>query len=179
MSAVWIVYFSRAGENWCDGAVRTLRIGNTAFAAQAAENLTEADVFKVEAAEPYPAGYRDCVERAVRERRENARPVLAAWPEEAAVRACRWLILCYPNYCGSMPMPVWSFLSRYDWAGRSILPLCTHEGSGLGTSEADIAALCPGARVLPGLAVKGTKAQGAASDIEVWLRGADVPLAGQ
>ncbi|MGE0918862.1 flavodoxin [Trichlorobacter lovleyi] len=35
-----------------------------------------------------------------------------------------------------------------DFSGKTIVPYCTHEGSGLGRSERDIKRLCPTAKVL-------------------------------
>ncbi len=48
-------------------------------------------------------------------------------------------------------MAVYTFLERFDFTGKTILPFCTHEGSGLGHSEADIRRLCHGAKVGKGL----------------------------
>jgi len=46
-----------------------------------------------------------------------------------------------------MPMAVRAFLEEYDFSGKTIVPFCTHEGSGLGSSVRDIAKLCPGAEM--------------------------------
>ena len=80
------------------------------------------------------------------------------------------VFLGYPNWWGTMPMAVWTFLESYDFSGKTILPFCTHEGSGLGHSERDIQKLCPGAKVVKGLAIKGSQVQRAGKDIEAWLR---------
>jgi flavodoxin len=60
----------------------------------------------------------------------------------------------YPNWWGTMPMAVYTFLDSYDFSGKTIVTYCTHEGSGLGSSERDIKKLCPTAKVLAGLAIK-------------------------
>ncbi|WP_208597330.1 flavodoxin [Trichlorobacter lovleyi] len=39
-------------------------------------------------------------------------------------------------------------LESCDFSGKTIVPYCTHEGSGLGRSERDIKRLCPTAKVL-------------------------------
>ncbi|HEX7514004.1 MAG TPA: flavodoxin, partial [archaeon] len=80
------------------------------------------------------------------------------------------IFLGYPNWYGTMPMPVFTFLEEYDFAGKTIIPFCTHEGSGMGSSEQDIARICPQARLLEGLAVHGAYAGSAQSDVENWLR---------
>ena len=71
-----------------------------------------------------------------------------------------------------MPMPVWTFLEHYDFSGKEILPLCTHEGSALGRSVSDIRKLCPGAEVEAGLAIRGGNVEQADDQIRKWLEGA-------
>ena len=60
-----------------------------------------------------------------------------------------------------MPMPVWTFLEKYDFSGKTIMPLCTHEGSGMGHSESDIKKICPAAKVEKGLAIRGSSVKNA------------------
>lgn len=175
MSHTVIVYFSRAGENWTPAGKQRLRVGNTARAAGILEELTGADAFKIEPAVPYAEDYDTCVQQAHAQLQIGARPALARWPVDE-LDGCRCMILCYPNYCGTMPMPVWTFLARYDWTGITILPLCTHEGDGLGRSEEDLRALTYGADRRPGLAIQGSAVRGAAADIELWLRQNGIPL---
>jgi flavodoxin len=79
------------------------------------------------------------------------------------------IILGYPNWWGTFPMAVFTFLEEYDFSGKTILPFCTHEGSGLGGSERDIRKLCPEAKVLPGLAIRGGSVKNAAETIKSWL----------
>ena len=69
-----------------------------------------------------------------------------------------------------MPMPVWTFLERYNFSGKAILPLCTNEGSGMGKSETDIKRLCPGADVKRGLAIRGSDVGHADREIEDWIQ---------
>ena len=67
-------------------------------------------------------------------------------------------------------MCVFTFLEHYDWTGKKIVPLCTNEGSGLGNSEADILASCPGALVVPGLSVKGHQCKDSKAMLTDWAR---------
>lgn len=69
-----------------------------------------------------------------------------------------------------MPMAVWTFLESFDFSSKTILPLCTHEGSGLGRSESDIRRLCPGANLGKGLSIVGGKVHQARLAIERWVR---------
>jgi flavodoxin len=69
-----------------------------------------------------------------------------------------------------MPMAVFTFLESYDFSGKTIVPFCTHEGSGMGRSERDIKKLCPGAKALSGLAIKGGSVGRADKDLASWMK---------
>lgn len=65
-------------------------------------------------------------------------------------------------------MQVFTFLEHFDFNGKTICPFCTHEGSGMGRSEADIKKLCPGADVRKGLAIQGSLAAQAENELKKW-----------
>ena len=68
-----------------------------------------------------------------------------------------------------MPMAVFTFLEAFDFTGKTILPLCTNEGSGMGGSERDIKRVCPGATVKSGLSVTGSAAANSKEAVSRWL----------
>ena len=78
------------------------------------------------------------------------------------------IILAYPNYWGTMPMAVFTFLESFDFSGKTILPLCTNEGSGMGYSETSLKESCKGASVEAGLSVRGHLVQELEADIRAW-----------
>jgi len=80
------------------------------------------------------------------------------------------IYLGYPNWWGTMLMAVFTFLDSYDFSGKTIVPYCTQEGSGMGRSERDIKKLCPGAKVLSGLAIKGGSIGRADEDLANWMK---------
>ena len=166
MSAL-IAYFSRADENYFSGALRTIQVGNTEVVAGLLEELTQTDCFKIEPVQPYSADYNACIAEAQDDQRRDARPELRAYPD--SLDEYDTIYLGYPNYWGTMPMAVFTFLERFDFAGKTICPFCTHEGSGMGRSEADIRRLCPGATVVPGLAIHGSSAAKAGAALERWI----------
>lgn len=95
-----------------------------------ASELAGGALFEIRAEHEYPYDYRECVEVSKEELTSGARPELAVEPGDlSGVEA---VILCYPCWCGTMPMPVWTFLEGCDLAGKRILPMCTNEGSGHG-----------------------------------------------
>lgn len=161
-----IAFFSRADENYFSGVLRTVSVGNTARVAAALQTLTGADLFQIEPLQPYDKSYNACIAQAQADQQRDARPALKAYPDSLADYDT--IYLGYPNYWGTMPMPVFTFLEHFDFAGKTILPFCTHEGSGLGHSEADIRRLCPEATVEKGLAIPGGRVGEAKALLEQW-----------
>ena len=80
------------------------------------------------------------------------------------------IYLGYPDWWGTMPMAVFTFLEAYELAGKTIIPFCTHEGIGMGRSGRDIEKICPGAGVLKDIAIRGGSVHGAQDEIKDWLR---------
>jgi flavodoxin len=163
-----IAFFSRAGENYFGGEYRRVQVGNTEIAADYIRELTGADVFQIKMKEPYSDDYNTCVEEAKKDLNENARPELVAVPE--SLESYDAVILGYPNYCRTCPMAVFTFLERFDFNGKAILPFCTNEGSGMGISEQDIAKSAPGANLKAGLSLNGSNVKNSKQAIESWLR---------
>lgn len=163
-----IVYFSREGENYVSGAIKNLKVGNTEVAAKMIQDYTDADLFKMEPNVPYSADYNECIAQAQDDQRRDARPELKEYPE--SLEKYDTVYLGYPNYWGTMPMAVFTFLEHFDFNGKTILPFCTHEGSGMGRSEEDIKRLCPGAVVKKGLAIHGASVSRSEKDIKEWIK---------
>ena len=148
--------------------MRYIEVGNTEVVVGKIRELIDADVFKIEMVKPYSKAYMTCIEEAKADLRVKARPELVSVPE--SIDAFDTIILAYPNYWGTMPMAVFTFLEKFDFSGKTILPLCTNEGSGMGGSERDIAKTCPGAKVAKGLPVTGSSVAGSKPQIEKWLK---------
>lgn len=70
-------------------------------------------------------------------------------------------------------MPVYTFMEKHDWQGKTVIPFCTHEGSGLSGTENKLKTACKGAGVLKGLAMRGATAQNALAQakesVKNWL----------
>lgn len=164
-----IAYFSRPGNNYVGGSIVNLPVGNTEFVATMIREMTGGDLFHIEAVHTYPLDYTETTETAKQELRSNARPKLTRHLETFA--SCDLIFLGYPNWWGTMPMPVYTFLEEYNFSRKAIAPFCTHEGSGLGRSVEDIRVLCPDSTVLDGLAIRGGTVNTAQNQVSDWLRG--------
>ena len=167
MAKTLIAFFSRADENYFGGAMRYVKVGNTEIVVNGIKELIDADTFKIEMKNPYSPVYMTCIEEAKKDLRAKARPELVSMPE--SIDEYDTVVLAYPNYWGTMPMAVFTFLEAFDFTGKTILPLCTNEGSGMGSSERDIKKTCPGAAVKAGLSVTGSKAANATASVQKWL----------
>ena len=163
-----IAYYSRAGNNYVGDKIMNLPVGNTEVAAKMIQKLTGSDIFRIDTIKNYPADYNETTKVAKQEQRQNARPELTGHVDNMA--DCNVIYLGYPNWWGTMPMAVFTFLEEYAFSGKTIIPFCTHEGSGMGRSESDIKKLCSDASVLKGLPIRGENVQKAESDIVDWLR---------
>ena len=168
MAKTLIAFFSRADENYFGGAMRYVKVGNTEIVVGLMKDMIEADVFKIEMKNPYSPVYMTCIEEAKKDLREKARPELVRYPEN--IDEYDTVILAYPNYWGTIPMAVAAFLERYDFSGKTILPLCTNEGSGMGGSESTIRLCAPGANVKKGLPVNGSSAASSGESVRRWLK---------
>ena len=168
MAKTLIAFFSRADENYFGGAMRYVKVGNTEIVVNKMKEMIDADTFKIEMKNPYSPVYMTCIEEAKKDLRAKARPELVSMP--ASIDEYDTVILAYPNYWGTMPMAVCTFLENFDFSGKTILPLCTNEGSGMGSSEREIRKTCPGADVKRGLPVTGSTAANSKSSVERWLK---------
>ena len=162
------VYYSRKGNNYVGGSIVNLPVGNTEVIAKKIQGLTGSDLFQIETVKAYPEDYTETTRVAQDELSGNARPELAG--TVADLDSYEVIYLGYPNWWGTMPMAVYTFLDAYDFSGKTIVPYCTHEGSGLGSSERNIKKLCPTAKVLSGLAIRGSGVDRADKDVTSWLK---------
>lgn len=167
MAKILIAFFSRADENYFGGAMKYVKVGNTEIVANIMKEIIPADTFKIEMKNPYSPDYKTCVEEAQKDLKNQARPDLVNYPD--SIDEYDIIILAYPNYCGTMPMAVFTFLEKYDFSGKTILPVCTNEGSGMGNSENDIQKYAPGAIRKKGLPINGSNAANAGEKIKSWL----------
>lgn len=168
MSKSIVVFYSRADENYVNGMIKKLDVGNTEVAAGMIRELTGADWFKIEQRQPYAEDYNECIEQAKNDQQKGARPQLKAYP--GTLDGYDVIYLGFPNYWNTMPMVVFTFLEHFNLEGKTVRPFCTHEGSGMGSSLSDIKKLCPEAKVLKGLAIRGGSVERAKEEIEAWIK---------
>ena len=167
-SNMLVAYFSLAGEQYGVGVVEE---GNTGIIARMIAEQTGADLFEIEAATPYPTSHSELLDVSRQEMADNARPEISGTVDN--MDDYDTIFIGYPNWWGDMPMIVYNFLESYDLSGKTIVPFCTHGGSGLSDTESTIADIT-GGTMKDGFAIPGTIAQNdrdtARKKVAQWLR---------
>lgn len=158
-----IIYFSRADENYAVGYIEK---GNTEIIAEYIQDITNADIFKVERKIPYGKDYQTCIQEAKKEIDNDERPELVHMLDSIAHYEV--IYVGGPIYWGYLPQPMVTLLEKLDWNSKIIKPFTTHEGSGLGSVPNQLKRICVGARVLDGLAIRGTSVATSKDEVEKW-----------
>lgn len=168
---ILIAYFSRAGENYSVGVIDE---GNTAKLAKEIATQTGGALFEIVPLNTYPSAYNDMLPIATAEKNSNARPAIQNTVEH--FDGYDTVFIGYPIWWGDLPMILHTFLESYDFAGKTVIPFNTHEGSGQSGTQSVIANKLSDATVLQGLAMRGSTAQalkcdGTDATVKNWLDG--------
>ena len=163
-----VVYFSRKGQNYCNGTIKNLAKGNTERIAEFIQRAVGGDLFQVETVHEYSEEYEICIEEAQKELKTNARPQLKSYLDN--LDKYDTIFVGFPSWWGTMPMAMFTFLEHYNLSGKKIIPFCTNEGSGMGSSELDLKKICKGATVLPGLSIHGAESALSERKVAEWAR---------
>ena len=161
-----VIYFSRAGENYIGGQMVDLEKGNAEQIAEYISEAVNADLFEISPVKDYPEGYVECTEVAKKELRDNARPRLEEYLDSLA--GYKNIFIVGPCWWGTYPMPVFTQLERLNFKDKRVMPVMTHEGSGMGSSERDLKKFCRGAKLVKGLAIMGSKVSESEAAVREW-----------
>lgn len=163
---IFVAYFSLAGEQYDVGVIEK---GNTEIIAEMIADATNADLFKIESTEAYPTTYDGLLDVSKKEQTEP--PEIAGTVDN--MENYDTIFLGYPIWWGDTPTIVNVFLQSYDFSGKTIVPFCTHGGSGLSGTDGTISELCPDSTIGEGFAILGSTAQngrdGAKNSVTEWL----------
>ncbi|MBQ7690777.1 MAG: NAD(P)H-dependent oxidoreductase [Muribaculaceae bacterium] len=168
MKKIITVYFSRRGMNYVNGSIVNLKRGNTELCAEYIQRAVGGDIFEIVADREYSADYMTCTEEAQDELRRKEQVPVKEYLD--SLEDYDVIFLGYPNWWGTYPMAVDTFLKHYNLAGKEIHPFCTNEGSGMGGSRRWITAAQPGAIVSQGLAIHGAEAPHSESRVAAWAK---------
>jgi flavodoxin len=142
--------------------------GNTREVATLIQKAAGCDIFEIERLDPYPKDDNGVVLQAKEELESGSKPAIRGGPEDIA--AYDLVFVGFPNWCDTFPAPVKTFLSKNDLAGKTVAPFCTHGGGGIGQGAADVARLCPKAKVLEALVIRRADVKTAEARILDWVK---------
>lgn len=142
--------------------------GNTGLIAEDIAGATGGTLYSIKTVQPYSPNYNEAVAAGKTEQQQKARPALQG--EVSNMADYDVIFLGYPNWWGDMPMAMYTFLDKYDLAGKTVIPFCTSGGSELSQTVDAIRKAEPGAKILEGFHVSGSAAPGAQSQVENWIR---------
>lgn len=164
MSEFLILYFSRAGENYYDGCLKSVEKGNTEIVAEYIKEITGADIFKVEPELPYPKDYMECTEVVKKEKEpRQLKKVLED------ISNYDEIYVGFPNWWGTLPGVLAVQLKNLDFKGKVVKPFVTHEGSGFGKSKKELKKFCKGADIRKGLEIKGGDVLSSKDKVKNWI----------
>ena len=162
-----VIYFSRTGENYFGGELKNIEKGNTEVIAEYIQEFTGAELFKVEPKVEYPEDYMKCIDVAQKEQQNDERPEIKE--SLADISGYGTIFIGFPNWWGTLPMPMFTQLEKLDFSGKVIKPFVTHEGSGFGSAEKDLAKICSGAEIKNGLSIPGAKVYDVKDIVKAWI----------
>lgn len=175
---ILIAYFSRWGNTNYPSDVdastgasiqinNNNRRGTTEIVANYIQTTVGGDIHLIETSNPYPVDFDDVRDQNHAEQAAGTLPALKSHIENMAQYEI--IFIGYPVWATDAPQAIRSFLSAYDFAGKTVVPFCTHDGYGAGSSFRSVQNAASGANVLDGIAIESTDVPSAESEIQAWL----------
>ncbi|PHY20033.1 flavodoxin [Caulobacter sp. BP25] len=143
------------------------RSGNTRVIAAQLHRELKADLFEILPVASYPEDYEQTVEQARRERDVGARPPLKVMVPN--IGAYETVFLCFPIWGETAPPVVRSFLAAHDLSGKTVRPVITHGGYGLGDSLAVLKSHAPNANLMPAFSMEADQERRTMTQVRDWL----------
>lgn len=144
-------------------------LGNTQYVAELIKERTSADIFRLEPTNAYPTNHSELLKRAQEEMSNNVKPEINGKIENFDQYDV--IYVGYPIWNADIPPIIETFLSEYKFDGKTVVPFCTHGGSGLSGTPSTIAKLIPSANVIQnGFSISRSSMNNAISAVESWLK---------
>lgn len=142
--------------------------GNTRVIANQIQELTGGELFEIQTLNSYPEEYQSCTEVAKKEKEADIRPELKIKLPD--IKSYDILFIGYPNWWGTAPMAIWTFLESYDLSGKTVIPFCTHGGGGKQNCFSDLKKHSNKATTKEGFIINGGSVNSARPQVEKWLQ---------
>ena len=142
--------------------------GNTKAFAESIQKQIGGDLFAIEPQDAYPKNRDATIEQTKSQVESKYKPKLTN--KVADIRSYDVIFIGTPIWWYTVSPPVRTFLSEYDLAGKTVVPFCTHKGSGLSGIDKTIKEIHPTANVLEGFAIWDGQVNSKQADISNWLQ---------
>ncbi|MBC2331037.1 flavodoxin [Listeria swaminathanii] len=143
--------------------------GNTKKLANVIQQSTNADIFELELANPYPDNYDQMTEQVGLEQKDHITPELSK--KITDFNNYGTIFIGSPIWRSSLAPPMASFITSYNLSGKTIIPFFTSDSGTLGNSVSVINSLVStDVKVLDALAVQGDDASNSQSTVDNWLK---------
>lgn len=163
-----VAYFSYVGETELNRQIVEIQKGHTEIVAEKIAKLANADLYKIEPAIAYPKKYTDVVNVVRKENDEN--PKVEIKNLLPSISEYDTIYIGFPIWYRTYPRIVASFLSNYDFTGKTVKPFCTNDEGSFGIALLELNAQLKGASVKPGIAIHGSDVNSCDEKIEAWLK---------
>jgi flavodoxin len=157
------------------------RTNNTKAVAEIIQRNVGGTLIALELEKPYPENYQQTVQQVVSENETGYLPPLKT--EIDSIEKYDVVFLGFPTWDMKMPPPMKSFLHKYNFSGKTIIPFNTNAGYGVGSGFQTVKELCPNSNVLDGFfitggverdgkyfVIKDEKAKEAETKVKKWLQ---------
>lgn len=154
MKNVLVVYFSLSDN------------GSTSKIASVIKDGTGSDIFRIVPKKDYSKDQDQLLTETKQEYKDASRPELVSFLDD--ISKYDVIFFCYPLWWNTLPMAFFTFIEHYDFTGKKIVPFCTNEGGGIGFSARELKAVCKGADVSSGYAIRSDEVDSSTDKIIKW-----------
>ena len=173
-----VVYFTRLGNTDFEDNVDAVSgasllladgklMGSNQLIADMIDDAIDCDVKAIMiTGDKYPSSYGSTVSVAGKELKKGTRPAI----EPIDTSGYDSIILIYPLWWGTVPMPVASFLESCDFSGKELYLIATQGSSGYGDSADDIEDMAKGADIHKVMSIYCEDIPDARERIEDWIK---------
>ena len=114
--------------------------GNTRSVALHITNALKADIYEIQPSIPYTTADLNWRDSSSRSSRENSSPSSRPEISSVAVNMDQYNIvfLGYPLWWGQAPKILYTFMEKYNFSGKTIVPFCTSGSSPIGSSATNL-----------------------------------------
>lgn len=146
--------------------------GRLQHLAKLIQEETGGELFSIQTAVDYPGDGGKLIDYAAEEQDQDTRPEITNHIEN--LDQYDVVFVGYPTWWYDLPQVMYSFFDEYNFAGKTIIPFNSHNGSRFSGTIETITELEPGAKVLTdGFTVSERNVADAGDDIADWVRSLD------